>query len=174
MAKSEDKTKNKINFPVIYRDGNGDVIDVVYARRVPASKGRELSQLLDQLLEIFCYYNGAIGSIVYEEPAAVEVMQRICKLIPVDGQAEPGIDFEKIENDLEQLCRIFFTQSMDEAGNMNTAGGLRPSLLSDLHHLDYETALVGKAMPKAQARKEQEMKASGAKSPVVETEMQTA
>lgn len=168
MAKSENQTtKNKISFPVVYRDAGGDVVDVVYVRRVPASRGRELSQLLEQLLEHFAYYNGAIGSLIYQEPVAVEVIQRICRMLPIDGQPEPGLDFSKLENDLEQLCRIFFTQSMDDAGNMNVQGGLKPSLLSDIHHLDFEGA-VGNAMPKAQARK------SGGKSPVVETETQTA
>ena len=137
------------SFKVTYSDG-----EVVHVKRVARNKLSDLMVLQQELLVDFMKHNAAIGVMV-QDKKIWSTMVKAAAMLPVVGQDKPGIDLTRIEDDFEQLCRIFFTESMDETGELDN---FRPSLISKLHHFDYGGDL-GKAILLLQEDKKAEISA---------------
>jgi uncharacterized protein YgfB (UPF0149 family) len=83
-----------------------------------------------------------------------ELLKTLASNLNVLGQKEKGFDLEEIADDLEQICRIFISQSMDEeTGELDLEEGWKPSLLAALHKLDFPM-YMREAIKKYQEKRE--------------------
>lgn len=124
-------------FNVEYKDNSGNIINVDKVKRVKRKHLKDLTILQEDLVYQFLFYNAAVGDIIAEEKNW-NTLVKICKMLPVVGREELGIDINKIEDDMVQLTHIFFTESTDEDGfPVKEDGWFKPSLLAKLHQLNY-------------------------------------
>lgn len=131
------------HFEVHYRDESGDIVETVLVKRVKRAQLADLITLQQQLLQEFLRVNGAVGAAI-ASPVAWSVITKIAALLPVVGQEKPGLDLSPIEDDTEQLGRIFFTESA-YTELIEEGAQIKPSLISGLNSLDYRGDL-GKAI----------------------------
>lgn len=133
-------------FEVIIRDESGEVVDTLHIKRATRANMREIIKLQQILMDAFVEKNIAIGELVLDNGVWKNI-ERLAKLLPILGESEKVFDVNLIADDLEQICQIFFTQSMKDNGEFINDGGWEPSKISALHHLDYQGAL-GKSIQK--------------------------
>lgn len=133
---------------------------------IQRSVRRDLDTIIELQKEIlgkFMDSQLSMGDLV-KDNESWELLKTLASNLNVLGQKEKGFNLEEIEEDLEQICQIFLTQSMNiETGviDTNENGEIRfkPSLISELHQLNfplYWQENVGKYLKK-QAEKEKEM-----------------
>jgi len=127
-------------FEVVIRDESGDVVDTLHIKRATRANMREIIKLQQILMDAFVEKNIAIGELVLDSGIWKNI-ERLGKLLPILGEPEKLFDVNSIADDLEQICQIFFTQSMKDNGEFVNDGGWEPSKISALHHLDYQGAL---------------------------------
>lgn len=134
------------SFPVIYNTG-----EVVYVKRVPRALFSDLMKLQQEILADFMEANAAIGLMIQSEKTWNN-MAKVASMLPLVG-TDDKLQLSKIEDDLEQICRIFCTESMTDSGELDA---FKPSLISKLHHFDYAGDL-GKILTQIQKRKQEEI-----------------
>lgn len=156
------------SFPVNYKNLNDEVIETIYVKRVRAKDRSDLIELQQELLAKFAYYDIGIGTLLTDS-STVSLMEKICNLMPLVGTDEKldlfletrkvagqEIEIYPLVEDIEQICNIFFTTSMNEEGEVIIIDNkLEPSLISKVNHLDYQGDL-GNASVKAQMKKFEE------------------
>ena len=119
---------------LIYNDGT-----IVHIKRVTRDKLSDLYDLQKELWEIYINANLSFAALMMDEEA-YQNMQLTLEMLPTIGD-EP-LDFSKLEDDYEQMARIFCSSSYKEDG---TYDPLTPSIIALLHHFDY-TVAMGKMM----------------------------
>jgi hypothetical protein len=125
------------NFEIQYQDENGEVIKIDKVTRVKRQQLKDLIILQQDLLYAFLKCNASVGSLISNN-VNWNNMEKIAKMLPVVGETKLGINLKAIEDDLSQLTKVFFTQSIDENGSLiNSEDAYKPSLISELHQLDY-------------------------------------
>ena len=81
-----------------------------------------------------------IGEIVRSNDAW-ETLKTFASNLNIVGKKEKGFDLEEIADDIEQISRIFITQSIPDEGYIerDVDGDIRwkPSLISELHKLNF-------------------------------------
>lgn len=114
------------------------VTDKVYIiQRVVRSELDTIIELHKQILVRFLDTEANMGEFVRDNESW-DLMKTLAKNLNILGQKEKGFDLEEISDDLEQICRIFVSQSMDEeTGELDLEEGWKPSLLASLHKLDF-------------------------------------
>lgn len=139
------------NFEIKYSSGRTDKV-----KRVPRKKLHDLIVLQQDLLYAFLKNNASVGSVIASN-SNWSTIEKIAKLLPVIGEEKPGINLDELEDDISQITSIFFTQSVDENGMiLNTDEGYKPSLIAELHQLDYYGNARDAAKKIYQERKEEE------------------
>ena len=132
-------------------------VEKVYiVQRVVRAELDTLVELLKNILTKFVDHNAVIGEIV-REPDTWELMKTLAKNFNIVGQKEKGFDLDEISEDLEQICRIFFTQSMSDEGEITGGDGWKQSLLTELHHLNFPLYLQEIVEKKSQEKKEEDL-----------------
>lgn len=128
---------------LIYNDGT-----VVHIKRVTRDKLSDLYDLQKELWEIYINANLSFAALMMDDEA-YQNMQLTLEMLPtIEGTP---VDFSKLEDDYEQLARIFCSSSYKEDG---TYDPLTPSIIALLHHFDY-TVAMGKMMDSKRIREEQ-------------------
>ncbi len=124
-------------FTVKYKDRTGNIIKEDKIVRVKRNKLKDLISLQQDILLAFLRTNASAGAVIADNVNWSNI-ERLSKLLPVVGEEKTGIDLAAIEDDLPQLISIFFTQSVDNDGNLlSSEDTYKPSLISELHQLDY-------------------------------------
>lgn len=123
-------------FEITYNDGSVDKV-----KRVSRKQLQDLIILQQDLIEAFLKNNASVGSIIADD-AIWSSIEKLSNILPTVGNDTPGIKLEKLEDDLTQLTKIFFTESVDENGLPISPKNIQdewyqPSLISKLHQLDY-------------------------------------
>lgn len=137
-------------------DANTDeyITDKVYIiQRVVRSELDTIIELHKQILVRFLDTEANMGEFIRDNESW-DLMKTLAKNLNVLGQKEKGFDLEEISDDLEQICRIFVSQSMDEeTGELDLEEGWKPSLLASLHKLDFPM-YMREAIKKYQEKRE--------------------
>lgn len=128
---------------LVYNDGT-----VVHIKRVTRDKLSDLYDLQKELWEIYINANLSFASLMMDDEAVQNMEETLLMLPTIEG--EP-VDFSKLEDDYEQLARIFCSRSYNDDG---TYDPLVPSIIASLHHFDY-TVTLGKLMDKKRIAEEQ-------------------
>ena len=124
-------------FDIKYKNSLGEVIKTDKIGRVKRKQLKDLIVLQEELVYAFYKTNGGIGSIIADS-SYWNTMEKIAKMLPIIGEEKPGINLSSLEEDLSQLTTIFFTQSVDENGDLIIGDNIfEQSLISELHKLDY-------------------------------------
>jgi len=115
-----------------------EVEKIYIIQRVVRSELDTLVELQKELLLKFVEVDTNIGELVRNNETW-ELMKTLAKNLNVLGQKDKGFDLEEISDDLEQICQMFFTQSMNQDGEYEDVldGGWKPSLIAELHQLDF-------------------------------------
>lgn len=145
------------NFKVEYKDKLGEIVKVDKVYRVKRDKLKDIIDLQQDLLYSFFKSNASIGQVIADSVNWKNI-EKLAKMLPVVGEEKLGFDLSSIENDLSQLLTIFFTQSIDENGNLiNSEEAYKPSLIAELHQLDYYGAVQESAKKIYQERLKDDM-----------------
>lgn len=143
---------NNYSFSVNYYNPDGTVDRTVEVKKVPRSKLRDLIILQQQLLDVFVENEASIGVILSEE-SNWKLLQSVANLLPIVG-SDDTLDVSKFEEDYVQICRVFFTESINDSGeyDLSTDKPFLPSKIAKLHQLNYNDQL-GKAVERVGKRK---------------------
>lgn len=125
-------------------DQNSDEYKVDKTYIVQRSTRNDLDTLVELQKEIllnFIESNGNVGEII-RSSNNWENLKVLASNLNILGKKEKGFDLEEIADDLEQICRIFMTQSMKDDGTFEenedgTSVEWKPSLISELHQLNF-------------------------------------
>ena len=138
------------------KNNNDQEVDKIILKRVKRSNLTKLIELQRLLLEEFIYFNASIGSLVADTKSWKNI-ERIATLIPVVPNKTLADYLDVLEEDIDTLTKLFFTDSWDtEKGDYADGKTFKPSLLSTLNRLDY-TGDLGKGILKAGMKKEKEL-----------------
>jgi hypothetical protein len=87
----------------------------VVVKRCTLENTQVLLELQDELLEDYARCNGAIGEII-AKPEVRTRLQTVCNLLPLVNAKDPAefLDFEKIQDNWEQLIVLFFNGSLND------------------------------------------------------------
>ncbi|GAA6622892.1 hypothetical protein [Scytonema sp. NUACC26] len=125
-------------FEIKYNDGS-----VVKVKRVKRAELKDLITLQQDLIAAFVRNYAGIGSVISDD-TVWSTIEKLTTMLPVVGGGL--VELSKFEDDLNQLAKIFFTQSTDDNGiplNMiavhEGSEWYKPSLISELHQLDHIT-----------------------------------
>ena len=128
------------------RNDDGEVTETLVIKRLKRKDLANFLKMQELLLSDFIYFNGAIGSLIADKGAWSNI-EKAAKLIPVlEGDKTVPLDLSKIGEDYLVLAQLFFTASITEEtlggypDDLETVG-YKPSLLTQLNHLDYGGAL---------------------------------
>lgn len=147
----------KVKVQVYDADRDTYTTNKVYIiQRVVRSELDTLVELQKELILKFIEAGTNFGELVRNNESW-ELMKTLAKNLNVLGQKDKGFDIEEIADDLEQLCQIFITQSMDQNGEYQVDEGWKHSLISELHQLNFPLYLD------ESAKKYQEKKANQVK-----------
>lgn len=126
------------SFDILYKNELGEVVSKDIIVRVKRKQLNSLILLQEDLIYSFYKNNASIGSIIADN-SNWNTMIKISNLLNVVGKEKTGINLEKLEDDILQLTRIFFTQSINDNGEIDNLENdiFKPSLISQLHQLDY-------------------------------------
>jgi len=113
-----------------------EVEKVYIVQRVVRSELDIIVQLQQEILLKFIDVDTNIGELIRNNETW-GILKTLAANLNIVGQKEKGFDLEEIADDLEQICQIFLTQSMDEKGEYQIDDGWKPSLIADLHKLDF-------------------------------------
>jgi hypothetical protein len=134
-----------------------DKSEKILIKRVKRNNLNKLIELQKVLLEDFIYFNAEVGSLIANN-SSWKTIEKISSIIPVSPNGFLSDYLEALEDDLDTLTQLFFTQSWDsKESNYSDGFSFKPSLISKLNRLDY-TGDLGKGILKAEKRKEQDMK----------------
>lgn len=128
---------------------------VYIIQRVVRSELDTLVELHKQILIRFLDTDANMGEFIRDNESW-ELMKTLAKNLNVLGQKDKGFDIEEIADDLEQLCQIFVTQSMEDSGELDLERGWKPSLLASLHKIDFDM-YMREAIKKYQEKRETQM-----------------
>jgi hypothetical protein len=108
----------------------------VVVKRCTLQNTQMLLELQDELLEDYARCNGAIGEIIAKEEVRTR-LQTVCNLLPIVSTKEPieYLDFEKIQDNWEQLVVLFFNGSLND--DRQLVDVTTPSKISELHFFPY-------------------------------------
>lgn len=108
----------------------------VVVKRCTLEHTQTLLELQDELLEDYARCNGAIGEII-AKPEVRTRLQTVCNLLPIVNAKEPTeyLDFEKIQDNWEQLIVLFFNGSLND--DRQLVDVTTPSKVSELHFFPY-------------------------------------
>lgn len=124
-------------------------------KRVKRNNLTKLIELQRILLEDFIYFNAEIGSLIANN-SSWKTIEKICSIIPVLPNKYLSDYLDLLEDDLDTITLLFFTESWDTENFKYTDGfSFKPSLLSKLNRLDYAGDL-GKGVLKVGKKKEKE------------------
>jgi hypothetical protein len=128
-------------------------VEKVYiVQRVVRSELDSLVELHKNLLVNYIDKEANIGELIRDNESW-DLIRTIASNLNIVGKKEKGFDVEEISDDLEQICRIFITESMNDDGELNIEEGWMPSLLAKLHHLDFPM-YIKEAVKKYQEKRE--------------------
>lgn len=131
-------------------DSQSETVIIKRVKRCNLSKLIELQRIL---LEDFIYYNAEVGSLIANN-SSWKTLEKIASLIPVIPNKTLADYLELLEDDLDLITQLFFTESWDsEKGNYSDGFSFKPSLVSKLNRLDY-SGDMGKGILKAGKKKE--------------------
>jgi hypothetical protein len=125
-------------------DPNTDEYKVDKTYIVQRSTRSDLDTLVTLQKEALYHFLEAdikIGEIVRSNDAW-ETLKTFASNLSIVGKKEKGFDLEELADDIEQISRIFITQSITDEGNIER--GIdneirwKPSLVSELHKLNFE------------------------------------
>lgn len=132
-------------------------VEKVYiVQRVVRSELDTIVELQKQLLTNFIDKDANIGELIRDNESW-DLMKTLSRNLNILGQKEKGFDLDEISDDLEQICRIFITESMKEDGELDIEQGWKHSLIAKLHHLDFPLYIreaVGKYQEKREKKEE--------------------
>jgi hypothetical protein len=141
---------------ITLRNTQDDEVEKIILKRVKRNNLSKLIELQRLLLEEFIYFNASIGSLV-SDPKSWKNIEKICTLIPVVPSKTLADYLSYLEDDIDLLTKLFFTDSWDnEAEDYIDGQSFKPSLLSKLNRLDY-TGDLGKGILLAGMKKEKEL-----------------
>jgi hypothetical protein len=147
----------KVKVQVYDADKDTYTTNKVYIiQRVVRSELDTLVELQKELLLKFIEVDTNIGELIRNNETW-ELMKTLAKNLNVLGQKNKGFDLEEISDDLEQICQMFFTQSMTSNGEYEYEDGWKPSLIAELHQLDFPFYLR-ESVKKHQENKENQVK----------------
>jgi len=147
----------KVKVQVYDADKDAYTTNKVYIiQRVVRSELDTLVELQKELLLKFIEVDTNIGELIRNNETW-ELMKTLAKNLNVLGQKDKGFDLEEISDDLEQICQMFFTQSMTSNGEYKYEDGWKPSLIAELHQLDFPFYLR-ESVKKHQENKENQVK----------------
>lgn len=127
----------------------------ILIQRVKRNNLTKLIELQRLILEDFIYYNGEVGSLIANN-SSWKTIEKICSMIPVIPNKTLTDYLDFLEDDLDGLTQLLFTESWDSEKSIYTDGvSFKPSLISKLNRLDY-TGDLGKGIIKAGKKKEKE------------------
>lgn len=143
---------NNYCFSVNYYQADGTIDRTVEVKKVPRSKLRDLIVLQQQLLDVFVENDASIG-VILSNDANWKLIQSMASLLPLVGSDET-LDVTRFEEDYVQICKVFFTESINESGEYDLAADkpFLPSKIAKLHQLNYNEQL-GKAVDRVARRK---------------------
>jgi len=135
-------------------DSTSLVTNKVYIiQRVVRSELDTIIQLHKEVLIRFLDTDANMGEFIRNNESW-ELLKTLAKNLNILGQKEKGFDLEEIADDLEQICQIFISQSMSDEGVLDLEEGWKPSLLADLHKLDFPL-YMREAIKKYQEKREE-------------------
>lgn len=108
----------------------------VVVKRCTLENTQTLLEIQDELLEDYARCNGSIGEIIAKE-AVRGRLQTMCNLLPLVSSKDPVeyLEFEKIQDNWEQLIVLFFNGSLTEDRQLTDV--TTPSKVSELHFFPY-------------------------------------
>lgn len=127
---------------VYYKDELGSTVETLLMKRVKRHRNRELIQLMEKLTEAYFINNASLGEVIADD-SNWNLMKTVASMIPIVGKDKDGFDIERIADDYDQLTKLFFTTTYDESiedSDELYANGIKPSLISKLHDLNWEEA----------------------------------
>lgn len=130
-----------------YKDQDGNVIGTDIITVPMRSQLKEILILQQALIEgMYDHIDPMTAERIYSgslllDDAIWDNVEKLAKLIPVVGKEKPGIDLTKLESDIPQLIRLFFSQSCNEVGdilvNIEEKSFFLPSVLSELYRFNF-------------------------------------
>lgn len=125
------------SFEIKYRNSSNEIIKTDKILRVKRKQLTSLILLKEDLIYAFYKNNARVGNVIADS-SNWNIIEKISKMLVVVGQEKPGFEVSEIEDDIAEITRIFFTQDITEDGELIITGEpFKPSLISELHQLDY-------------------------------------
>lgn len=153
-------------FDVIYWDAEDQPSKIIAVRPVPfrGKKGglNDVINLQEKLLKDFVEHDGRLAGLLSNN-STWDTMTRLASLLPVVGEEAVGFDIEAIaqQNDIAQLGRIFFSESIkddltretDKDGNVINS----PSLIAKIHDINFSATLFRLVRERGQQEREKQL-----------------
>lgn len=131
----------KIQVKTYNPEKNDYVADKTYiVQRSVRSELDTIVELQKEILYKFIESNGSVGELIRDNDTW-NTLKILASNLNILGQKERGFNLEEISDDLEQICRIFMTQSMKEDGTFEEDDSRviwKPSFISELHQLNFD------------------------------------
>lgn len=131
----------KIQVKTYNPEKNDYVTDKSYiVQRSVRSELDTIVELQKEILYKFIESNGSVGELIRDNDTW-NTLKILASNLNILGQKERGFNLEEISDDLEQICRIFMTQSMKEDGTFEEDDSRviwKPSFISELHQLNFD------------------------------------
>lgn len=143
------------NLEITIHSSEADKTEKILIKRVKRCNLSKLIDLQRLLLEDFIYFNAEVGSLIANN-SSWKTLEKIASLIPVVPDKTLSDYLDILEDDLDLITQLFFTESWDKENFIYTDGfSFKPSIISKLNRLDYSGDL-GKGILKAGKKKEME------------------
>ena len=158
------------SFVVYYYKPDGTIKNTETVVPVPFTVWADLVAFQERLLRQAVDVSTAIEGFL-ADPELLSAIRSIASILKVRGKSEPGIDLENllVSGDYLQIGRIFLSQSYNDTGNENINSEYKPSLVAQIHHLDFGGKILrmSRELAAAQLEKAQEAELGRMGSPSV-------
>jgi len=149
--KQQDELREVRTDKVVYPD-NGEIVLI---KRVNRDNLKDFWELQCEVLEIYVKNNASFASIMMDDDGYT-LLKTMCEMVPTKGTDKKFLDFERLEEDYEQLERLFCNSSItDNSKESALEEGIKPSIISLLHRFDY-SGTVGKLWKEHRAEQEKQ------------------
>ena len=149
--KQQEDTREVRTDKVVYPDTG----EIVFIKRVNRDSLKDFWELQCEVLEIYVKSNASFAAIMMDDDGYT-LLKTMCEMVPIKGTTTAYLDFLRLEDDYEQLERLFCNSSItDNSKESALEEGIKPSIISLLHRFDYQGA-VGKLWKEHRAEQEKQ------------------
>jgi len=111
---------------------------LIYIKRCSLDNMELLMETQERLIGHLLESDGEVG-MLFTKPEVIVDLKAICSILPVVSNKEEYLDYEDIQENWEQLIKLFFTDGLDEDSRIMKE--VSPSRVSNLHFLPYMKTL---------------------------------